>query len=435
MMSAFFSAVSGMKSQTTGLNNIANNIANVNTTGYKSQRTTFSDLLSQTIRSASGATANSGGTNPSQIGSGVGVSGTSTNMTPGSTQYTGIATDLAISGDGFFVVANGDGTYSYTREGDIGWDLAGNLMIGGKQVCGWMKKDANGNIITNGEPEPLNFYSDDYVGNKKTMAANQTSEAAYSGVLNSSKTAHGTALDNIGTVPTTPDATTSVTYYDTQGNAYNVTRNWYKCYTNNTDSNNPVTSWYYEDTCSNGTISPSSGYVQFDKSGNLTSPTTPTTQTVTPGSGVGTAPFTVKGDLSKITTGNSTSGVSATQDGYTTGTLQSFGFNANGEIIGTYNNNKTQILGQVALGTFTNPAGLEKTGNNLYKASANSGTVSYYAAGDGGTSALGTSCLEMSNVDLAQEFSNMMITQRAYQASSKVISTSDDMLQSLINMK
>ena len=435
MMSALYSAVSGMKSQTIGLNNIANNIANVNTTGYKSQRTTFSDLLSQMIKGASSPTANSGGSNPSQIGSGVGVAGTSINMSPGSNQYTGVSTDVAISGDGFFVVSNGDGTYSYTREGDITWDKNGNLTIGGKEVCGWMKKDANGNTITSGQPEPINIFADEYVGNKKTMAAKQSTKTDYSGVLNSSKKAQGTALDNIGQTPATPDATTSVTYYDAQGNAYNVTRNWYKCYTDNTDPDNPVTSWYYEDTCTNGTVSPANGYVQFDKDGQLTSPAAPTVQTVTPGNGIGTAPFTVNSDVSKITTANNSSGVSAAQDGYASGSLNGIGFNEKGEVIGTYSNGQKQTLGQLALGTFINPAGLEKTGNNLYRESANSGSANYYAAGDGGTSELANSCLEMSNVDLAQEFSSMMITQRAYQANSKVISTSDEMLQSLINMK
>lgn len=530
MMSAFFSAVSGLKSQTTSLNVISNNIANVNTTGYKSSRTSFSDLLSQTLSAASGSTTTTGGTNPKQVGLGVSVSSTDTNMTPGSTQATGIATDVAISGEGFFVVANGaDGSYLFTREGDMTVDEDGNLTVGGRKVCGWTTATADGNIITTGDIEPINLYDD----NKKSMAAAMTTKADYSGTLNSTKTANGTGLSAIGTVPSTADGTSSMTVYDAQGNAYSVTTNWYKCYVDSSDADNPITSWYYEIDSSNAAVSPSSGYVAFDSNGNIvnttnttsvtsagttgytsanasynaatgtytvtvtepttgnyvielqdaaghtytqntssttndaitfdltgggtftlpattalaagtttynvaadsTTFTTTPTLTVTPADTVGTAPFTVALDLGDITTSNSTAGVAATPDGYTAGTLSGVSIESDGTIVGTYSNGQTKDLATIALAVFTNAEGLEKTGDNLYAATNNSGTVSYYTAGSGGTSSLSTGCLEMSNVDLAQEFSNMMIAQRAYQANSKVIATADEMLQSLINMR
>jgi flagellar hook protein FlgE len=441
MMSAFFSSVSGLKSQTSNLNVIANNISNVNTTGYKSQRVSFSDLLSQTLSAASGSTATSGGTNPVQVGLGVSVASTDTNMTTGSTTSTGVDTDVAISGEGFFVIYNGaDGSYLYTREGDMTVDEDGNLTVNGNKVCGYTQLDADGNVITTGDLEPINVYD----GTKKTMPANESTEATFTGTLNSSKTANGTALTTIGTVPSTADNTSTATFYDAQGNAYTATISWYKCYVDSTGSS-PVTSWYYQISSTNGTVSPSSGYVCFDSSGNMvtsattssgttTFDTTPTL-TITPGSTVGTAAFTVDCDLSAITTSNSTTGVSVTQDGYTTGTLSDIAIESDGTIVGTYSNGQTQDLAQLALAVFTNAEGLEKTGNNLYAASNNSGTVSYYVPGEGSTSTLSTGCLEMSNVDLAQEFSNMMIAQRAYQANSKVITTADEMLQSLINMR
>ncbi len=527
MMSAFFSAVSGLKSQTTSLNVIANNISNVNTTGYKSSRVSFSDLLSQTLSSASGSTTSTGGTNPVQIGLGVSVSSTDTNMTTGSTQSTGVATDVAISGEGFFVVSAGtDGSYLYTREGDMTVDEDGNLTVGGYKVCGWTTVNADGDIITTGDIETINLYED----NKKSMAAAITTEAAFSGTLNSTSEANGTGLTTIGTVPDTADGTSSMTVYDAQGNAYSVTVNWYKCYVDSSDADNPITSWYYEVESSDATITPSSGYIAFDADGNivsttnttavssagttgydatnvsasynadagtytatvtgttgswtitltdpdgntytqtstdgsatfdlatgtftLTAPTTLATGTttftvtadtttfdstptftVTPDSTVGTAAFTVDCDLGDVTTSNSTAGVTATPDGYAAGTLSSIAIESDGTIVGTYSNGQTQDLAVIALAVFTNDEGLEKTGDNLYTATSNSGTVSYYVAGEGGTSGLSTGCLEMSNVDLAQEFSNMMIAQRAYQANSKVISTADEMLQSLINMK
>ena len=173
----------------------------------------------------------------------------------------------------------------------------------------------------------------------------------------------------------------------------------------------------------------------FDFTAASTAFSTTPTITVTPGGAVGTSAFTIDLDLSKITTSASTAGVTATPDGYAAGTLSDISIESDGTISGTYSNGKTQSLGEIALSVFTNEQGLEKTGENLYKASSNSGNVSYVVSGTGGTSTLSTGCLEMSNVDLAQEFSNMMIAQRAYQANSKVISTADEMLQSLINMK
>ncbi|MDT8902112.1 flagellar hook protein FlgE [Anaeroselena agilis] len=530
MMSAFFSAVSGLKSQTTGLNVIANNISNVNTTGYKSSRVSFSDLLSQTLSSASGSTATTGGTNPIQIGLGVSVASTDTNMTTGSTQATGVATDVAISGEGFFVVENGaDGSYLYTRQGDMTVDEDGNLTVNGYKVCGWATVNANGEIITTGDIDTINVYEN----NKKSMPASMTTAAAFSGTLDSTSTAHGTGLTTIGTVPDTADGTSSMTVYDAQGNAYSLTANWYKCYVDSSDADNPITSWYYEVSSSDATITPSSGYIAFDANGDIvdtatattvssagttgyasasasynaaagnytvtvTEPTTGNyvitlqdaagnsyaynttsttndaitfdltgggaftlpattalatgttvfavaadtasftttpTLTVTPDGTVGTAAFTVACDLGDITTGNSTAGVTATPDGYAAGTLSGIAIEADGTIVGTYSNGQTQDLAVISLAVFTNDEGLEKTGSNMYAATSNSGTVSYYVAGQGGTSALSTGCLEMSNVDLAQEFSNMMIAQRAYQANSKVISTADEMLQSLISMR
>jgi flagellar hook protein FlgE len=133
-------------------------------------------------------------------------------------------------------------------------------------------------------------------------------------------------------------------------------------------------------------------------------------------------------------TSSSTSKVTGTPNGYEAGELQSVGISSDGTIVGTYSNGQTQSLAKIALATFTNPEGLEKIGSNLYAVSANSGNYTTVVAGSGGSGSLSSGTLEMSNVDLAEQFSNMMISQRAYQANSKVISTADEMLQSLINM-
>lgn len=448
MMRALFSGVSGLQSQQTGLDVIANNIANVNTTGYKQQRVSFSDLLSQTISGASGATATTGGTNPEQVGLGVSVASTDTIMTVGSSQSTGVATDLAISGDGFFVVQGGSsGEYQYTREGDLDVDENGNLTVGGYLVCGWLQyTDADGNYVynTDAEAEPINIYSDTYNGNKKVIAAQKSTSADFSGRLDPSATvaSGATALTTIGTTTSlTYDQTSSITMYDSQGNSYEATVNWKKCYVDGT-----ATSWYWEVESSNASISPSSGYVAFDADGNMISTYTNSSSTtytfdttpqitVTP-STAGTAAFPVELDFTDIVSNvaSGTAKVSGSADGYESGDLQDISIASDGTITGTYSNGQSQAIGQIALAVFTNPEGLAKDGNNLYVETVNSGTCSIVVAGSGGSGSLASGTLEMSNVDLAEQFSQMMISQRAYQANSKVISTADEMLQSLINM-
>jgi flagellar hook protein FlgE len=446
MMSSLFSAVSGLKAQQTSLDVIANNISNVNTTGYKSQRVTFSDLLSQTLSSASGSTATTGGTNAVQVGLGVSVASTDTNMSVGSTQSTGITTDLSISGSGFFIVQGGStGEYQFTRNGSMDIDENGNLTIGGYEVCGWLDYtvDADGNYVynTDAKVEPINIYSDDYNGNKKIIAAKASTAADFSGSLDPSASvaANATALNNIGdTTDLDFDQTSSITVYDAQGNSYDVIVNWKKCYV---DDSTDTTSWYYELSSDGLTIEPSSGYLLFDSSGKIISDSSNTdfdtnpTVTLSPTT-AGASAFDIALDFGDITTytSSSTAKVTGTTDGYEAGELQSISISSDGTILGTYSNDQTQALGMIALAVFTNPEGLEKIGNNLYATSANSGNYTAVVAGNGGSGALSSGTLEMSNVDLASEFSSMMISQRAYQANSKVISTADEMLQSLINM-
>ncbi|MDR7868248.1 MAG: flagellar hook protein FlgE [Sporomusaceae bacterium] len=451
MMSAFFSAVSGLKSQQTGLNVIANNISNVNTTGFKQQRVSFSDVLSQTLSGATGASGNKGGTNAIQLGLGVGVSSTDTIMTTGSTQSTGVDTDCSISGSGFFIVSGGSsGQYQFTRAGNFSVDEGGNLTVNGYKVCGWQDYDvdaASGDYVYNTSKavEAINLYSDSYNGNKKVIAAKATTGLTLSGNLDTSATASGTALQTIGAVTTYDSTTTVDNIYDALGNEHSIKINWKKCYV---DTATNTTSWYYSITSDDLTVSPASGYVAFDSSGQMVSTVTSgattytfdtdPTLTLTPAASLGTAAFTVDMDLNNIlqNTTTTTAAVTGTaDDGYAAGELQGISISSDGTIIGTYSNSQTQPLGMIALAVFTNPEGLEKIGASLYAVTANSGNFTGgVVAGSGGSGALSTGTLEMSNVDLAQQFSEMMISQRAYQANSKVISTADEMLQSVIQM-
>lgn len=453
MMMSMYSGVSGLRAQQSKLDVIGNNIANVNTVGYKQQNVSFSDLLSQTLSGATAAssTTGKGGTNPLQVGLGVAVASTDTLMTTGSSQSTGNSTDVAIGGNGFFIVKGGTvGEYQFTRAGNFGVDESGNLTVGGMTVCGWLdyggaaQSDGTYEYNTQKEVEPLNLFSDSYNGNKKIIAPKATTAATLTGNLDPSKTAQGSALDNIGS-NYTADVTTTMTVYDAQGNSYDVQIKFSKCFVDSTtDPNNPVTSWYWEADSSSSNLSASgSGYIKFDANGKIVADSgtfnTNPTITLTPTDNTASAAaFNVSLDLTGISTyqSSSTSGVSVSQiDGYEAGELQDFTIGSDGLITGVYSNGQTQPLGMIALATFANPAGLEKIGSNLYVTTANSGAFTGgVVPGSGGTGTLSSGTLEMSNVDLAQQFSEMMITQRAYQANSKVISTADDMLETLVNL-
>lgn len=452
MSTAMFSGVSGLKSQQTKLDVIGNNIANISTTGYKSQSVSFSDILSQTISSATApsTTSSRGGTNAIQVGLGVTVSSVSTNMDTGSTETTGNDMDVSIGGDGFFIVQGGTtGNYQFTRAGNFGVDSNGNLTVNGLTVCGWQEysTDTDGTYTYNTQKtvEAINLFSDSVNGNKKVIAPDATSTATLSGTLLPTEDAQGTALTTIGTSPTDTDSTTTMSVYDAQGNSYDVQVKMTKCYT---DTSTGYTSWYWEAASSDSDLTvdtPASGYIAFDSDGKLV--TTDTTNfattpsiTLTPDSSIGASAFTVTLDMSGLSsytsTSSTSSSVTATADGYASGELQGVSIGSDGVITGTYSNGQKQPLAMLALATFTNPEGLEKIGTNLYTTTVNSGSFTGgVAAGSSGTGTLSSGTLEGSNVDLAQEFSNMMITQRAYQANSKIITTSDEMMETLINLK
>ncbi len=538
IMNALTTAVSGLKAQQTSLDVIANNIANVNTTGYKAQTVSFSDLLSNTISAASSSTATTGSVNAQQVGLGVKVASTSTDLSVGSTSSSSSATDVALTGAGYFIVQTSSGEYEFTRNGSMTTDENGNLTINGYIVCGWTDYtlDADGNKVynTDGAVEAINIYSDDYSGNKQTLAAKATTTATLSGTVNSGSTVvSGATLQNIGDTSsiTDWDATTTIDVVDEQGNTTEVTINLKKCATDGT-----TTSWYWEVSGDDLTISPSSGYIAFDSSGKMVTSATALTGdidtsvtnttgysdsditlstglttgsytvtvadssttgtydiTLTDASGntytttssdgsatfstssgtitlaapatlstgtstftvsegttytfdsspsltmtsttAGTQAVTVELDLSGITATNSSSAsLSGDTDGYEAGTAQSYSISTDGTIYATYSNGQIVSVGQIALAIFQNANGLVKDGDSLYKASVSSGSYQTVVAGTGGSGTMTSYALELSNVDLASQFSSMMISQRAYQANSKVMSTADDMLQSLINM-
>ncbi|WP_294153427.1 flagellar hook protein FlgE [uncultured Selenomonas sp.] len=506
MMRSLFSGVSGLKSHQTRMDVIGNNIANVNTTGFKSSRTTFADTLSQTLTGASSPQENLGGTNPKQIGLGVGVASVDLLFTDGSVQSTGKNTDLCLSGNGLFVVKQGSQTY-YTRDGAFAFDADGNYVLpsSGLYVQGWMAKD--GVLASNGAITNITIPSG------KSMAAKATEKVTYTGNINAAaptilsmtqvdntvtpaqttttstakasytaeakkpvtiKMSDGNSVTQTSgtyTVGYSNPVTTTVKFYDELGNAHNVPLYFTKTATSSTAGNTWTVSVLPDISKNSTTITEADGStttvtmastaLQFSTEGKLLSGSSSPSLTLTNGAG----PWTSAGSTSGTGTGTGTGGtgtgtglgsstgvdvstisfdtltqysgsstVNGTADGNAAGTLSSVSVDSSGIITGTYTNGVRQKEAQVAVAQFTNASGLTKTGNSLYQESNNSGTANVKTASDLGCT-ITPSALEMSNVDVANEFSDMIITQRGFQSNSKIITVGDEMLETLINMK
>jgi flagellar hook protein FlgE len=412
MLRSMFSAISGLRAHQTKMDVTGNNIANVNTVGFKGSQTVFQDTLSQVIRAGGAPAADRGGTNPAQVGLGVKVAATTTNWTQGATQSTGRSTDFMIEGDGFFVTRGAGGEELFTRAGSFDFDGAGKLVTpDGKVLQGWMA-DANGVVNPNGPITDL--------------------EVPYGQLVSPSATTAG-AVD--GNLPSDAVAGTSfqtgTKMYDSQGVEQKIFYNFTKTATANT--------WELDVVHADGTVLVNNAAVAFNTAGQLTTPAAPFTLTPFTPSPAASYPSwqnTVTIDVSGLTQygGANTLG-DAGQDGYALGSLQSFQLGADGTIMGVYSNELRQPLGRLALASFNNPGGLEKAGNSSFRVGVNSGVAQVGTAGVGGRGSLMSGALEMSNVDLAEEFTGLIVAQRGFQANSRVITSSDEMLQDLVNLK
>jgi flagellar hook protein FlgE len=419
MMRSLFSGVAGLKSHQTRMDVIGNNIANVNTVGFKSGRVTFEDTLSQTQSGAAAATGDLGATNPKQIGLGVGIASIDTIVTDGSVQSTGKNTDLCLSGSGYFVVADGSEDY-YTRNGDFNFDPNGTFIStgSGTKVQGWTA-DSSGTISTSGAT------GDIVVKAGQTMAAKATTSVTFSKNLDADTAVGGTV-------------STTITAYDSLGVKYSIPVTM----TRKTSASGVAGTWAATVagtiTGSDGTklTTPASGTTiftaNFNSSGSITGTST-ATLSFTPTNGASAVSATV--DYSDLTQVSGSSTLTTDYTGYSAGTMSSVSLNAQGGIVGTFSNGEKRTLAQVAIGVFNNPAGLTKSGGSLYSSSTSSGTVQITSAGNGGAGTLTPSSLEMSNVDLSEQFSDMIVTQRGFQSNSKIITVADEMIETLVNMK
>lgn len=463
MMRTLFAGVSGLKNHQTRMDVIGNNISNVNTYGFKSERVSFQDMISQTISGAAEPKENVGGVNPKQVGLGMMTASIDKMMTQGALQTTGKNTDLAITGEGFFVLADGDKQF-FTRAGNFDVDKAGFLVnpANGMKVQGWNAQvDNNGNkyLNTAGNVDDLviPLYSKE--------PAKETSFVRFASNLRSS------------VLPVPMDATdaqryqmindpdklqrrghsTSMTVFDDLGNEHQM-----QVYMWKSDENRWTASVSMSDASQlsvdvmgaqgqNTNVPANTRFeLTFAPDGKIDS-VSDGADTMNQGALSANIAFRIPGNPAQrnielrlgesgtvdgITQFNSAFSTKAVeQDGYTMGYMEAFTIDPSGVVTGIYSNGVQQPLGQVAMANFANPEGLTKSGQNNYIVSNNSGEALISEAGTQGLGNMNAGFLEMSNVDLADQFTDMIVTQRGFQANSRSITTADQMIQELLGLK
>lgn len=508
MMRSLYSGVAGLRVHQNKMDVIGNNIANVNTVGYKAQTVTFTDVFYQTVQAASGPNVETGkgGTNAKQIGIGAALGTIATNITKqGGMQATDNSFDCMINGEEFFIVSDGKNNF-FTKAGNFNVDEAGYLVNGsGLTVMGWQVNE-DGDVVKD-RVSALRVMTSD----KMSASPERTVNSSVFGNINQKDSSFASKATKDQYVPYT------VEFYDSQGYLYNATfhikkvtdatnGDYYSLYLYNiVDQNGDVVSQareledtngvkYYEylndgnqvnvkfnnstDTVeatpagsttpakikpgeiyaiSTGTTPPTTYTGNFEnaldlvtciekgylKDGTTKVTSAPASFKTGTGAGAATTNHMLTIDYSQLTNYGSASSVDSSRgdlEGYgagkAAGTLSALAISDDGKIVGNYTNGDILNLGQIAVTTFANAAGLEKIGDNLFQATMNSGSfngigIDITSNGDSIT----TGVLEMSNVDLAFEFTEMITTQRGFQANSRIITTSDTMLEELINLK
>ncbi len=415
MLRSLFSGLSGLRSSQFALDIIGNNVANINTTGYKGSRAMFKEVMQQTIRSATASvTGGIGGLNPMQIGLGTNIASIDTNLNQGFIQVTNREIDFAIEGTGYFVLSDGPNNY-YTRAGNFDVDRDGQLVYAanGYKVQGVMA--VNGAIPSSGAITDLILPFD------TVSPPAATQDITYAGNLDPETAVGGTA-------------TTEINIFDNTGVSSILSLTFTKSAAN---------TWNMSVTVDQGSVAWAAGAtttMTFNAgNGTLIAPATSDIVFTPPGGGPGltiTLDLGTSGGSDGLTEfGNTPSSVRSTaRDGYTGGSLRNFIVDESGVFTGIFSNGQMETIGQLYLAAFNNPAGLIDRGGNMFIESPNSGPVAVGPPGVGPNGQMNQGALEMSNVDLAEEFTNMIITQRAYQANARVITTSQEILSELLNL-
>lgn len=424
MLQALLASVASIKAQQTRMNVIGNNLANVNTTAFKGSRVSFQEMIAQTVRGATRPNTGRGGTNPVQFGLGVMVGGTDVTMEQGSMSATNRPTDLALQGSGFFCLSTPDGT-AFTRDGSFDLDASGDLVhrTTGLRVLGWTA-DSNGAINAN---QQITSDSTLNIPFGSVTAMQKTSQALFKGNLKSDATASDEAI-------------TTITVYDSLGAPHLLTLKMknHQVPPVGSPPAGATSSWdweAYEGTNLIGDSSTGSNQpLYFDANGKIVNGTTPGQITVT--GSTGASNFDVSMDFSSVSqTRDAFSLQPISQNGFPPGSLNGFSIGADGTITGTFTNSMTRTLGRIATAVFSNPSGLEHMGNNLWTITGNSGSPEIGEPGSRGRGTIAPGFLEKSNVDIGSEFTDLIVTQRGFQSNTRVVTTVDEMLQDLLNMK
>lgn len=436
-MRSLSSAVSGLQNQQTKMDIIGNNVANVNTIAFKANRVTFKEGFAQLVAAATRPDGTIGGSNPVQVGLGSAIASIDTLFTQGNLQTTGNNTDLAIQGNSFFEVKKGAESF-YTRAGNFQTDASGKLVSGNNGYV------VQGRMATNGKLGDQ--ITDLSIPIGQNAPANATTTVQISGNLDASAKVFdkgtATTLDPLDADQRAANPGSykdmSIAVYDSLGTKHELKMTMWKTDANKWD-------WKFDDSdmdiSSAGLTEDGTHPITFNDDGSIDTSASgfaPPSVKFTPNSGG--AEVSIKLDFGKGMTGlsqfaGSPSAVMRDQDGFANGTLQSFTIDASGTILGAFTNGTTQTLGQIALADFNNPEGLQRVGDNMYVTTGNSGSAVMGYAGEGSTSSIASGALEMSNVDLAQEFTDMIVAQRGFQANGRVITTSDQMLSELVQLK
>lgn len=415
MLRSLYSGISGLNAHQKMIDVTGNNIANVNTNGFKATAVRFTDTLSQALGTGGSPQDGMAGTNPAQVGLGVKIGSINQNFGQGSAQTTGKAGDMMIQGDGFFITRTGNENL-YTRAGSFFFDANGTLATAnGEPVQGWTA-DSSGKVNTAAKPSDIRMP----LGG--TIPPIATTTATLKGNLSSDETPD---LNNPSNTGLNYKSAIPIKVYDAKGATSTVLAEFSRTGTAST--------WGVKLLAEDGSeIGTGTTLTMTNGKPDTIAHVNPVTQRAT----ITIGTFII--DVTDITeySGNTDARVFAT-DGQTAGALTSLSYSVSetGEIVGVFSNGLKQTLGQVALATFKNVNGLEKIGNSSYRTTINSG---YAQVGEPGSAGMGTvmsGALEMSNVDLAQEFTNLVVAQRGFQAASRIITTSDEILQELVSMK
>ncbi|MGE6609000.1 flagellar hook protein FlgE [Peribacillus sp. NPDC076916] len=420
MLRSMYSGISGLKNLQTKLDVIGNNVANVNTYGFKKSRVTFSDAMNQTVSGASAATANKGGTNSKQIGLGSTIATIDTIHTQSSLQTTGRDLDLGISGDGYFVVKQGD-SLSYTRAGNFYLDDNGTLVNANGLKVQAYKVDENGkrsktigDVAVN-----VNAILPAIATTKISVSGNLAADAIDGTVFSQQmKVVDENGKEQTATIYFQKNGDDKWELFDEEPPALGDT---------STTKPKPFTSVKFD---ANGQIV-AADKTQAGQTINISSGKEDDSDTTVDES---VQKVKLDFDFSNLTQVKGSTTALVNPDGNKEGKLESFNIGASGEINGVYSNGLITTLGQLAVAKFSNASGLTKTGGNTFQESINSGTANINIAGEG-RGVIASGSLEMSNVDLSEEFTEMIVAQRGFQSNSRIITTSDEILQELVNLK